>query len=82
MGGVWNPPPQTDNANYAYFCLGNMFLPSSGPAVSPSWPGLVLFLISSTPPPTPGKVEDQLSVQAKPNSAAQLDEVIFICKPQ
>ena len=25
MGGGWNPPPQTDFANYAYFCLGNMF---------------------------------------------------------
>ena len=24
MGG-WNPPPQTDFANYAYFCLENMF---------------------------------------------------------
>ena len=23
--GGWNPPPQTDIANYAHFCIGNMF---------------------------------------------------------
>ena len=23
-GGGWNPPPQTDIANYAYFCIGSV----------------------------------------------------------